>query len=225
LSLSLIATLLRYWGEPSATLARVPWQLFGFMNLAVASAWLYIAWRSIPERYRGTISPGRAAFSFFIPIYGIYWVLAVTRALCDALDRIFVEAGSDRRAPRQLGIFATVTFYANVALGWANSIAMSHPSGAARLLQWASYGSSHLDHALWLVYAFASDEALGAAVQIAKTGDAAAAPDLSHVQTPRRLRLLPLVAFWVVAAVGFLACWQILQPGERQHGSSVIQQR
>jgi hypothetical protein len=219
LSFPLVGMFLRYRGARSATLARVPGQVFGITNVALATAWLYVTWQGIPQRHRWTISPARAAVSLFIPIYGLYWILAVTRALCDALDGILSEGGSDRRAPRLLGILAAITLYANLALGWANSALRSQHTGATTFFQWAVYGSTHVEHALWLAYAFMSDEALGDVAQILATQEPPAAPHPSKVQKTRGPRLLLVVAFWVIAIVGFLACWQILQPGERVRGS------
>jgi hypothetical protein len=69
----------KYRNDVAVSLARflsVPLFALGLSVAVQAMVWLYAAWRGIPEPYRGTISPRRAALSLLIPFYNAYWTIA-----------------------------------------------------------------------------------------------------------------------------------------------------
>src|SRR5262249_30176769 len=105
--LSVVAWSVHYAG-PSLTESRVEIPLIASALLvplaaakcALAGAWLYCAWKGVPEVQRGTISPWRAALSLAIPVYNLYWIFAINTVLCDTLNGILERAREPVRAPR-----------------------------------------------------------------------------------------------------------------------------
>jgi hypothetical protein len=81
----------------------LPWRTLAKAMLvsgwALGIAWIHSAFRSIPEKHR-PVTPLAAAVSFFIPVYGIYWLFAVHVKLGRAIS----AARSDRRLEHRSAI-------------------------------------------------------------------------------------------------------------------------
>jgi len=62
-------------------------------------------------RYTATrqVSPGQAIGFLFIPFFNWYWIFVANVGYCDALDRMLINQGSHRRAPKGLAIACCVT--------------------------------------------------------------------------------------------------------------------
>ena len=122
----------------------------------VAVAWVTMAWRGIPERWR-PIAPGRAALLFFVPLYGFYWAFVVGLRLCAALDAVLVAAGDPRRAPRQLAIAAPSVGVAMAAMNVPLSLVL--PAFAVVVTIATTFA--------WFAYVFVCDRARCAVVEVA----------------------------------------------------------
>ena len=159
LSLSLVETLAARGRWPLPWFIEVLRSADGVADVVLPAAWLYASWKAIPDSRRGTISPSRAAFSLFIPVYGLYWGLAVNLALCETLDAVLVSSRSTRRSPRTLAVLAyafflasaVVTLVATFAIARARSSAT--PSSTMEVLRWVVFVVSHVGGALWFFYA------------------------------------------------------------------------
>lgn len=178
----------------------------GLAQTALALAWLYAAWKGVPESHRGTLSPRRAALSLLIPLYNVYWGLAVNLALCRTLDGILAGRG-ERRAPRTLAVVAW-----GVWLGWlvlATSRALAHEYSVG----WAILGPS-VGETLWLVYVVRCDAARDAVARLGDNPVALGAPQLSPLQRQRNPGLFAAIGLALFIVLG-VACWQLLAPGDR----------
>jgi len=74
-------------------------------------AWLYTAWRRVPEPCRRTydnrkVEPSEAVWKLFIPFYGFYWLFVANIGLCSALERHAKQVRLQRNGPSS---FALVT--------------------------------------------------------------------------------------------------------------------
>jgi hypothetical protein len=177
---------------------------------AVAAAWIHQAWRGIPDTHRGTISPWRAWLSLLIPFYGFYWAIAMNIALCDTLNSIVGKGRLARRAPRTLAIVANALWYVTMV-----ATAAFAARGVQGVLAWLPFALGAIDRGAWFAYMLLCDAARDEVVQLSHMPRGLPAPRLSPLQREPGPRPLPTVAFCAIAFLGFLACWQILQPGER----------
>ena len=175
----------------------------GAATTAVALAWLYSAWRGIPPSHRGSITPRRAWLSMFVPLYNVYWALAVNVALCETLDGILAHHGEARRAPRTLAGLAWVVWLgAYVVL-----FAVGTGSRPAQLGALATGG-------LWFAYMLACDAARDAVTRLGSDPASLGAPRLSAVQRSPGPGWGMAVGLVLLMLLG-LACWQVLAPAER----------
>jgi hypothetical protein len=181
--------------------------MFGYAILALAMAWLYAAWKGVPESHRGTVSPRRAALSLLIPFYNAYWGVAVNLALCDTLDGILARRGDGRRAPRTLAAVAGAVWLGSYALA-AAMVAANRFSALVSMLLPAVMGS------LWLVYMLRCDQVRDIVARIGPDAVTLAPPRLSQLQRQRGPGVLAIVGLCMLIVLG-LACWQVLSPGER----------
>jgi hypothetical protein len=182
-------------------------------HLFIVMSWVYVAWKGIPASHRGTMTPWRAVATFFIPVYDVYWAFAMNRALCDTLDGILASAGSDRRAPRTLGTVACATWVTFAAIGLV--LATADPlNGGAGTSMMVAQGS------LWLAYMLLCDRARDEVARLAGDPSALGAPRLSRIQRKKGPHPVAAIAVSIILMVGFLGCWQILQPTERVPASS-----
>jgi hypothetical protein len=207
---TVIARVIAYFGtSPLSSVLASAQGLFWLATSGLAMAWLYAAWKGIPESHRGTISPRRAALSLLIPLYNAYWGIAVNLALCDTLDGILVRARSDRRAPRVLAIAA--------GAGWLGSFVLSAALSAAHrpvtIVQWLL--TPAVTGGLWFAYAIQCDRARDAVARLGDRADSFGAPRLTQLQRQRGPSVLATVGLFVVLFVGFLVVWQLLAPGDR----------
>jgi hypothetical protein len=204
----------RIYGAPATD----PWVRAVTYSLAYAfflimMTWVYLAWKGIPASHRGTMTPARAAFTFLIPVYNLYWAFAMNLALCDTLDGILVAAGSDKRAPRTLVIVATTTWLGLTAL--FSVLGFVHPANSLVRLALA-----HVIESLWIAYMFLCDRAREEVARLAADPSALGAPRLSRIQRKKGPHPVAAIAVSIIAIVGFLGCWQFLQPSERAPLSS-----
>jgi hypothetical protein len=167
----------------------------------------------VPEAYRGTISPRRAAFSLLIPFYNAYWALVINSALCETLDGILERAGSPRRAPRFLAMMAPCVWLAVAVVGAA---IVSRGTTVATLGVFSGLWTVApiATGVLWVVYMVRCDSARDAVVRLAQGGGLRGAPRLSALQRTPGPGVLSIVG-WCALVLLLLACWQILSPGER----------
>jgi hypothetical protein len=205
----MIGRSLAYFAEaPLGPIAVTATSVLVYATVILAMAWLHAAWTGIPQSHRGTVSPRRAALSLLIPLYNVYWALAVNLALCDTLDRILARSSSSRRAPRTLAAVAWVAWLGCLVLNYAFSAADLPPTIVRSLLTTAITGG------LWLAYMVQCDRARD---EVARLGDGLAkldTPELSQLQRRRGPGALAIGAIWWLVIMG-LGCWQILSPGER----------
>lgn len=192
---------------PLAALARQLAVASAFAASVLAMAWLYAAWKGIPQSHRGTVSPRRAALSMLIPFYNAYWAIAVNLALCGTLDGILERARSDRRAPRALAIIASSTWLASFVVSFAVTAAHRSFTGIE------SVAIPVVTSGLWLAYMVQCDRARDA---VARLGDDVAtlgAPRLSPIQRQRGPGIPAAIGLMLLIVLG-LACWQIMDPGD-----------
>jgi hypothetical protein len=199
------------WARLPAIWIALRWA--GHVGGVLALTWVYLAWTSVPEAYRGTISPRRAAFSLLIPFYNAYWALVINSALCETLDAILERAGSPRRAPRFLATIApcvwlmVIVVYAAIVVRGTTVATLGVFS---ELWTFAPIATS----VLWIVYMVRCDAARDAVVRLAEGGGLRGAPRLSELQRTAGPGVLSIVG-WCALVLLLLACWQILSPGER----------
>ncbi len=174
------------------------------------TSWLYAAWKGIPEKHRGTITPRRAALSSLIPVYGTYWDFAFNVALCDTLNGILERGSSSRRAPRILGIVANAAGWVSFVLRVTTRLPGQPRSTAVDVVPL-------LVDALWFAYMVLCDHARES---VARLGERAVlgAPRLSAIQRTRGPGAIAAVGFIALALLG-LACWQILSPNNPRAAS------
>jgi hypothetical protein len=196
-----------YMGPPSLrTIARWATGVFGYAIMALAMAWLYAAWKGVPESHRGTVSPRRAALSLLIPIYNAYWGVAVNLALCDTLDGILARRGDGRRAPRILAAVAGAVWLGSYALA-AAIVAANRSEALVSILLPAVTGG------LWLVYMLRCDQVRDTVARIGPDAIARVPPRLSQLQRQRGPGVLAIIGLCLLIVLG-LACWQVLSPGD-----------
>jgi hypothetical protein len=195
-------------GPPLQRLASVAIYPFHYAQSALALAWLYAAWKGVPESHRGTISPRRAVLSLFIPVYNAYWSLAVNLALCDTLNGILTRARSSLRAPRTLALTAGAAWLGTIVLNAAVRAAQ-HWSLASGL----SLVTPALTGCLWLAYMVRCDQARDAVTQLGDSVGTLGAPRLSELQRQRGPGVLAVIGLCLLIPLG-LACWQLLSPGD-----------
>jgi len=172
----------------------------------LAMAWLYAAWKGVPESHRGTVSPRRAAFSMLVPFYNAYWAIAVNVALCGTLDGILERARSHRRAPRALGMIASFAWLASLVVGPAMAAAHRPITVVESVL------SPAVTSGLWLAYMVQCDRARDAVARLMDDPATLGAPRLSPIQRERGPGVLAAIGLGLLVILG-LACWQILDPG------------
>jgi hypothetical protein len=197
--------------------ATAPWVQAATSSLGLAfflimMTWVSLAWKGIPASHRGTMTPSRAAFTLLLPVYNLYWAFAMNLALCDTLDGILVAAGSDKRAPRTLAIVATTTWLVLSTLFGVLAIAHRANTAVGILLSVAIDG-------LWLAYMILCDRAREEVARLGADPSALGAPRLSRIQRRKGPHPVAAIAVSIIAVVGFLGCWQLLQPAERTPGS------
>jgi hypothetical protein len=187
----------------------------GAAHYLIVLAWVVLAWKGVPPSHRGTMTPWRAALTFLLPLYNLYWAFAMNAALCDTLDGILVSAGSDRRAPRTLGIVASATWVSLMVIGALFSSAHRGLGISDRLNDTVGMALSALMGSLWLAYMILCDRAREEVARVGADPRALGAPRLSRVQRVKGAHPVAAIAVSIIAIVGFLGCWQILQPSER----------
>jgi hypothetical protein len=181
--------------------------LMGLATSVLAMAWLYAAWKGVPETHRGTVSPRRAALSFLVPFYNVYWALAVNLALCDTLGHILSRADRHWRTARTLAVVAFCAWVSAFVLGAAQGAAGRSVTAVQWILVPAATGG------LWLAYAIVCDLARDAVVRL---GDGAiASPRLTPLQRQRGPNILLTAGLSFALLFGFLVIWQYLAPAER----------
>jgi hypothetical protein len=177
-------------------------------RVAIVMAWVFLAWKGIPASHRGTMTPGRAAFTLFIPLYDVYWAFVMNVALCDTLDGILTSAQSSKRAPRTLGIVASTAWLGVIALEFA--FAVTGPRSTIPAVSLTIVSES-----LWLAYMILCDRAREEVARLGGDLSALGTPRLSRIQRKKGPHPVAAVALAIIAIVGFLGCWQVLQPSER----------
>lgn len=196
-----------------ASWVRVGVRVTGNLTIVLAAAWLYAAWKGVPEPHRGTISPKRAALSLFIPFYDAYWGIAVNIALCDTLDGILRRAGSPRRAPRVLGMVANAVWLVTRVTGAA--IHARHMEYAAhRVLLDLVFET--VVGGLWVAYMVQCDRAREAVVQLGDRVSTLGAPRLSPLQRTPGPSVPRVIVLSLLVLIPGLACWQLVDPGSRR---------
>jgi hypothetical protein len=189
-------------------IARLAINVFDDARVILAMAWLYVAWKGIPESHRGTMSPRRAALSLLYPFYNAYFGIAVNLALCDTLDHILARSRSPLRAPRVLAMTAAavwlVSFVANAAIRTSG-----YAGGAPIPLVTIVVGGG-----LWLAYAIQCDRARDEVARFLAHGGDPGAARLSQLQRQRGPGVLGWFGLLLLVVMG-LACWQLLAPAER----------
>jgi hypothetical protein len=198
-----------------------------WIEFLLTLAWVYVAWSGLPPARR-PVSARLAVLRLIVPGYNLYWVLRGTLALCAALDGILADAGQAKRAPRALGVAASIGTYVplvSALLGavWPGGLRVGN---VAVVRWWVEAGGTHLDHVLWFAYAVACDEVRATATQLVASSPvrplAAPLPVAGTTRLGRR-RSRALIALWVVVAVGVLgSCWQALQPKTRAQGDGAV---
>jgi hypothetical protein len=206
---SVAALVLAYRG-PTEIRAAAFWATSAcrFAALVLAMVWLYAAWRGVPASHRGTVSPRRAAFSLLVPFYNVYWGIAVNLALCDTLNGVLRGVRSERRAPRAVLAAAAITWLGSYVVGFA--VAASHRSVPLAV----SLLVSGIKPGLWVAYMMLCEPAFAAVAALGDPPQRLGAPRLSQLQRERGPGAFSIVA-WYLLVVFALACWQVLQPGER----------
>jgi hypothetical protein len=123
-----------------------------------------------------------------------------------------VAAGSDKRAPRTLAIVATTTWLVLSTLFASVTIAHRANSAVGTLSSVAIDG-------LWLAYMILCDRAREEVARLGPDPSALGAPRLSRIQRKKGPHPVAAIAVSIIAVVGFLGCWQVLQPSERAPAS------
>ncbi len=83
--------------------------LIGLLNIIVVGVamysflkWVHSTWTLVPERLRVGVSPGAAAWSFFIPFYNFWWSFAGNFRIARALEETLAKYKTRVRAPTTL---------------------------------------------------------------------------------------------------------------------------
>jgi uncharacterized membrane protein YsdA (DUF1294 family) len=182
----------------------------------LALVWIYAIWKSIPASHRGTMSPRRAALTFFIPVYNLYWAVAMNLALCGTLDALSPSAAR-RRAPWTL---LTVALVVSAASAFVSALLTRH--GTPNAAFWI--GAPLLSGTLWFLYMRACDEARDAVDASTMT---LGRPTMAHVQRVPGAGLRSAIGVYVLILFA-LACWQFLTPtppGPRREGTGARHER
>lgn len=82
--------------------------IFALVKLAIVGVWIHTAWSDVPlgTREELHVSPGKAVGFLFIPFVNFYWILAMPRRLCIALDRALISRGGKASAPIVIALLA-----------------------------------------------------------------------------------------------------------------------
>jgi hypothetical protein len=198
-------------GTSSPWLARVN-SAGSWAYILIVMAWVYQAWAGIPRAHRGTMTPWRAVLTLWIPVYNLYWAFAMNMALCDTLDGILASAGSDRRAPRTLGIVANAAWL-------SYSVVIEVVTVADRPTAVLGTAMALAMNALWFAYMLLCDRAREEVARLGADPSALGAPRLSRIQRKKVPHPVTAIAVSIIAIVGFLGCWQLAQPVERKPAS------
>jgi hypothetical protein len=182
----------------------------GAAHYLIVLSWVFLAWKGVPASHRGTMTPWRAVLTFFIPFYNLYWAFAMNVALCNTLDGILVSAGSERRAPRTLAIVASAMWVS--FLGIDRVLAAVHEVNAVNAM--LSLAMGPVTPSLWFAYMLLCDRAREAVARLGADPAALGEPRLSRVQRKKGPHPVAAIAVSIIAIVGFLGCWQLLQPAE-----------
>jgi hypothetical protein len=175
-------------------------------HTGIVLAWVFLAWSGIPETHRGTLSPWTAVASLFLPLYNAYFAVAMNVALCDTLNGILESARSPRRAPRTLGIVASVTWLANGAAGYVLRWLPAGPV-VTRWVLIATWGP--ITGALWFAYMLLCDRARDAVAQLGTDPRALGPPRLAWIQRTRVPRLVVAIAVTLAAVFLVLTVWGV----------------
>jgi hypothetical protein len=208
--------------RPSTSLVSAASVAVGVAHTGIVLAWIFLAWRGIPRSHRGTMSPWRAVYSLFMPVYDAYFVVAMNVALCDTLNGILESARdgagrnlSLRRAPRTLAIVASVVWLSMFPAGLI--VRFTNPRGlyAAWLLVTAT---GPMSGALWFAYMLLCDRAREVVAQLGADASALGAPRLPRIQRKKGPHPVAAIVLPLVAIIMLLASWQVLQPAARGTG-------
>ncbi len=122
--------------------------IFALLRLAVVGLWIHTAWSDVPLETREElhVTPGKAVGFLFIPFVNIYWIFAMPRRLCVALDRALIVRGGAASAPVVVALLAP-------ALHLVHGIASKTTEGLPVLMSFTVTG------ALWFVFMLRCDRA------------------------------------------------------------------
>jgi hypothetical protein len=152
--ITFLAVLATHFVEYSADTAFL-WELVKYFDAPIALVksvivffWIHAAWTDVPARTRDElhVSPGKAVGFLFIPFVNIYWLFAMPRKLCTAIDRVLVDAGRAPAAPFAIALLAST-------LSLLHAILTKTTEGVPVLLSFAAAGS------LWLLFMLRCDRA------------------------------------------------------------------
>ena len=147
----LVLTHLVEYSESTAILWELVKKLdgvFALIRLAIVGVWLHTAWSDVPLETRDElhVTPGKAIGFLFIPFVNIYWIFAMPRRLCTALDRALIVRGGTPSAPVLIAMLAP-------ALHLLQGVLSKTTSGLPVLVSFATTG------ALWFVFMLRCDRA------------------------------------------------------------------
>ena len=140
---------------PYSDSTAILWQLVNkldpfvaLIKLAIIGVWIHTAWSDVPLAMREEVrvSPGKAIGFLFIPFVNLYWVFAMPRRLCVALDRASVVRGGRPSAPLTVATLAP-------AVHLVHGVLAKTTAGLPALVSFAASG------ALWLVFMIGCDRA------------------------------------------------------------------
>jgi hypothetical protein len=83
--------------------------LLALVRSVIALLWIHATWKHVPlgTREELHVTPGKAVGFLFIPFVNIYWIVAMPRRLCTALDRVRIERGRPPSAPFAIALLAS----------------------------------------------------------------------------------------------------------------------
>ena len=122
--------------------------VFALVRLAIVGIWIHTAWSDVPLAAREElhVTPGKAVGFLFIPFVNIYWIFAMPRRLCSALDCSLIVRGGKASAPVVVAVLAP-------ALHLLHGILSKAAEGLPVLVSFTVTG------ALWFVFMVRCDRA------------------------------------------------------------------